>query len=56
MSYKVIDQTIIFDYDFNKKLDEELIKVIKLCNTIYFNNYLDTKTCIENENEFYESN
>ena len=39
MSYKVVNNIIFFDSDFNKILNNEIIQVIKLYNTIYFNNY-----------------
>ena len=52
MSFEVVNNIIIFDLDFNKILDNEIIQVIKLCNTIYFNNYNDIKKCIKTENKY----
>jgi len=55
MSYEVVNNIIFFDSDFNKILDNETIQLIKLYDTIYFNNYYNIKTCIKTENK-YENN
>ena len=52
MSYKVINNIIIFDWNFNKILDNEIIQAIKLCDTIYFNNYDNNNLCLETKNKF----
>jgi len=52
MSCEVVNNIIFFDSDFNKILDNEIIQVIKLCDTIYFNNYDNIKTCKKTENNY----
>ena len=47
MSYQLVNNIIFFDSDFNEILDNEIIQVIKLCDTIYFNNYNNIKTRIK---------
>jgi len=52
MSCEVVNNIIFFDSDFNKILDNEIIQVIKLCDTIYFNNYYNIDLCLEKENKY----
>jgi len=33
-----------------------IIQLIKLCDTIYFNNYDNIKTCIKTENKYDDNN
>jgi len=51
MSYQLINNIIFFDSDFNKILDNELIQVIKSCDTVYFNNYDNIEISIKTENK-----
>jgi len=39
MLCEVLNNIIIFNSDFNKILNNKIIQVIKLCDTLYFNNY-----------------
>ena len=52
MSYQIVNNIIFFDSDFNKILDNEIIQVIKLCDTICFNNYDNIKICIKTVNKY----
>jgi len=54
MSYKIINTTLIFSYNFNKILDEEIIQIMNLCDTIYFSNYITGIKCIKTQN-FYNA-
>jgi len=59
MLCQIVNNIIFFDSDFNKILDNNIIQIIKLCNTIYFNNYNNIKICIKTENKcklkYYDS-
>jgi len=36
MSYQIVNNIITFNFEFNKILDDKIIQIIKLYNTIYF--------------------
>jgi len=54
MSYQVVNNIIIFNWDFNEILDNKIIQVIKLYDTVYFNNYDNIEICIKTENKYDE--
>jgi len=56
MSCKVVNNIIFFNWDFNKILDNEIIQVIKLCDTIYFNNYNNIEACLKTKNKYDNNN
>ncbi len=57
MSFIKINNILYFSYDYNDIFTNEIISIMKECDTIYFNNYDDNEICFETNNLFdYEYN
>ncbi len=50
MSFNKIDNIICFSHKYNEILSNEIISILKECDTIYFNNYNNHEICIETKN------
>ncbi len=49
--YQIVNQTVIFNWDFNQVLNDTILNDITLCDKIIFNNYDDLNTCLMTNNE-----
>ncbi len=54
MSFDKIDNIICFRHNYNEIFSNEIISILKECDTIYFNNYDYYKICFETNN-LYDS-
>ncbi len=52
MSFNKIDNIICFRHNYNDIFSNEIISILKECDTIYFNNYNNHEICIKTDN-FY---
>ncbi len=50
MSFNKIDNIICFKHNYNEIFSNEIISILKECDTIYFNNYEYYNICIETNN------
>jgi hypothetical protein len=50
--YNIVERTVVFNWDFNKVLDDTILNDIALCDKIIFNNYWDLDTCLITNNEY----
>ncbi len=50
MSFNKIDNIICFRHNYNEIFTNEIISILKDCDTIYFNNYNNHEICIETYN------
>ncbi len=50
MSFNKIDNIICFSHNYNEIFSNEIISILKECDTIYFNNYNNHEICIETKN------
>ncbi len=50
MSFIKINNILYFSYDYNDIFTNEIISIMKDCDTIYFNNYDHYKICFETNN------
>ncbi len=50
MSFNKIDNIICFKHNYNEIFSNEIISILKECNTIHFNNYNNHEICFEINN------
>ncbi len=50
MLFDKTDNIICFRHNYNEIFSNEIISILKECDTIYFNNYNNHEICIETDN------